>query len=185
MPKGASLIREKGITVSMRKTFAIVVIGASLFMAGVPAQAEDNIEPDSATAQGINDGENGYQTISFNVTIPSQRSGHDDITMKVAGDCEFTTVGRPNTNKTELFVVAHSSSTVHSVEGVPVSTGVRCRVFNGTGGIDVAQALPFNNSVSASTAEITYGAFTLCIQISVHYSSDDFDRTREVCRTPQ
>lgn len=169
----------------MRKMFAVLAIGASLIAGGAPAHAEDGIEPDSTTNQGFNDGENGYQTLSFNVTIPSSRSSHDDITMKVAGDCEFTTVGKPNTNKTELFVVGHSSSTVHSVKGVPVSTGVHCRVFNSSGGVNVAQALPFNNAVTASTSEITYGAFTICLQISVHYTSDDFDRTREVCRTPQ
>lgn len=167
----------------MRKTLAILAIGASLLAGGMPANAADDVEPDAATNQGYNDGENGFQTISINVT-PSTSRHADDVLLKVAGDCEFTTVGKPNTNQTILAVVAHATTTVHSQNGVPVSTGVKCSVRNAHGGVTVNTALPLNSIAGAGEAEVTYGEFTMCIQVSVHYNNNEFVRSREVCRLP-
>jgi len=164
--------------VSIRKTLAILAVGASLFASGVPAHA-DEFEPDSATNQGYNDGENGAQSITANIT-----NAVGDVLMKIQGDCEFTTVGKPNTNKTELVVAGHASSTVHSQKGAPAATGVRCEVFNASGGVDAKLALPGNSTAVAGTAEVTYGEFTMCITVTVTYTDTSFDSTKRTCRLP-
>lgn len=165
----------------MRRILAALVVAASV-AASTPAQAiEEEIEPDPLTTHGYNDGENGFQTVTMYVTVPD---GVEQAILKVAGDCEFTTVGKPNTNQTILVAVAHASTSTSGSHGVPVSTGVTCRVKNRKGGIDIAQALPSTNVVGADVAEVSYGAFKICITVSVHYADDYFARSREVCRLP-
>lgn len=169
---------------TLRTPVLALALATSLFSGGA-AVAEDEIEPDPATTWGQNDGETGYQTLTINVTLPGPtRSAHDDVLMKIAGDCEFTTVGKPNTNQTYLVAVAHASSSNHSVHGLPVSTGVTCRVKNSKGGIDIEAAAPLTNIAAADTAEVTYGPFKLCIRVSVHYANDFFARSKEICRLP-
>lgn len=165
----------------MRKMVAALVCAASLAASGPVHATEEEIEPDPLTTQGYNDGENGFQTVTMYVKVPNTV---DEVILKVAGDCEFTTVGKPNTNQTFLFAVAHASTSVNASHGVPVSTGVTCRVKNRKGGIDIAQALPLTTVAGGDLAEVGYGEFKICITVSVHYDDDYFARSREVCRLP-
>ena len=165
----------------MGRMFAALVAVLSLAAGGPTHATEEEIEPDPLTTQGYNDGENGFQTVTMYVRVPDALG---EVLLKVAGDCEFTTVGKPNTNQTFLFAVAHASTSFSGSHGIPVSTGVTCRVRNRKGGIDIAQALPLANVAGADVAEVNYGEFKICITVSVHYNDDHFARSREVCRLP-
>lgn len=167
-----------------RKALLALAVATALLPGGPARAAEDEIEPDAATTFGRNDGESGFQTLTVNVVVPSPSRSATDVTMKIAGDCEFTTIGKPNTNKTYVVAVAHATSSNHSIHGAPVSTGVTCRVKNAKGGVDIETAAPLTTAAAAQQAEVTYGEFTICIRVSVHYANNYFAKSKEVCRPP-
>lgn len=167
---------------SIRRTSAALAAAACLLV-GTPAHAE-TVDPDPETYQAQNNGESGFQAITVNVAVPAARSTHDDVLLKIAADCEYNTVGDLNVNSTNLVVAGHASTTVHGSHGVPVSTGISCRVYNSTGSLTVERALPGSNVAYAGTKKLGYAPFTMCISVSVHYDDNYFVETNPVCRAP-
>jgi hypothetical protein len=166
----------------MRKSIAALAVLGALF-AGAPAHADD---VDGDTSVWFNTGETGLQTVTFNVTVPTKRSG--DVLMKIAGDCEYDTKGIPNTNDVVIYAVGHTSATPasnHGVPGgVPVSVGVKCSFTNTYGELTFDTAAPGAANVNAAQQRITMSPFTMCITVSVHYQDDYFVRTNPSCRMP-
>lgn len=158
--------------------FAVVISAAS----GPTAIAE---EPGT---QGFNSGEDGLQTVTVNVTIPDHVArSHADVLVKLAGDCEFTTVGVPNTNDVFLIVAAHATSTPSSggfPVGYPVATGVTCRVHNAFGSLEVREAMPFNTVFEEGAIRVRMSPFTLCVAVTVLYDENYSVTSEEVCRKP-
>jgi hypothetical protein len=170
--------------VSMRRTWVGLAVVATLFAGITPSHAEE-IEPDAATYQSSNNGEAGYQAITMNVVIPAAQSRtHNDVLLKIAGDCEFNTVGDLDVNQTNLIVAGHASTTVHSVHGVPVATGIQCHVYNSYGELLVKRALPLTNTAWSGTKKLGYANFTMCIVVSVTYDDTTFIANKELCRPP-
>lgn len=166
----------------MRKSIAVLAVLCTAFT-GAPAGA-DEVEGD--TSIWFNTGETGLQTVTFNVTVPTARSG--DVLMKIAGDCEYDTKGVPNTNDIIIYAVGHTSATPAGNRdvpgGVPVSVGVKCSFTNSYDNLTFDTAAPGTTNANAAQKRMTMGPFTMCVTVSVHYQDDFFVRTRPSCRLP-
>jgi hypothetical protein len=168
--------------VSIRKGLVLLVV-AGLFT-GSTARA-DEVEGD--TSVWMNTGETGFQTVTINVTVPTERDG--DVLMKVAGDCEYDTKGIPNTSQQVVYGVGHATATPHHGSGVPggvpISVGVMCRYINQIGQVmEINSASPGNTHAAPGNAVMTSYPIKMCIQVSVYYQSNLFVRNVLSCRDP-
>ena len=125
---------------------------------------------------GSNDGSRGF------VDIVAVEQGPGATTVSVMHVlCSYTTVPKPNTN--QMFIFLTASATVTSTTP-PVSTGVHCRAYNASGGVEINTALPGSSVAGSAQIEVTAGRVTICAQGSVHYPDNTFWRTSEVCWPP-
>jgi len=166
----------------MRRTWAAVGVALLAALSSTsPANAardDEGIEPN--VVKTYNDGEQGYLSLTIPVTLTP---GTDEVAGTIAGDCEFTTTGIPNTAATVLSAVAHATATATSA-GYPVATGVTCTVTNVHGGVDIDKAAPLTTVAAPGAERVRYGAFTICLTVSALYDTNDSVSSKQVCTRP-
>lgn len=157
---------------------AVAVVALVSIALSSPAHAAEEIEP--SASYGYNDGEAGYHAVMVDIGIPTSGG---EVTSRITGGCAFTTTGIPNTNRTQLSVVGHATSTASGAV-YPVATGVACRVENLYGGLTVDTAAPATTVAEPGTTQVVYGALTVCVRVFVYYNVNFLASSREICRTP-